>query len=65
MSCFDEIYWMSLLCLTILKCIKHTLNPILWYTVLIFLLLSTGTLGILYAIQYFGGGIAYILKKNY
>ena len=62
-SCFDELYWMSLLCLTLLKCVKNALNPTLWYTVLIFLVLSTCSLGILYAIQYFGGGVAYVIKN--
>lgn len=47
----------------LLKCVVNTLNPYLWYTVLGFLLFSSCTLGILYAVQYIGGGTGYIVKK--
>lgn len=47
----------------LLKCVVKALNPNLWYMVLGFLLFSSSTLGILYAIQYIGGGTGYIVKK--
>ena len=47
----------------LLKCVVSALNPYLWYTVLGFLLFSSCTLGILYTIQYIGGGIGYTVKK--
>lgn len=47
----------------LLKCVVNALSPYLWYTVLGFVLFSSCTLGILYAIQYIGGGIGLTVKK--
>ena len=65
MACskFSEISLLSALLVALFKCTRNALNPALWYSVLIFLLLSSCTLGILYAIQYLGGGLGYLINK--
>lgn len=63
LNLLDEISLLSTLLVTLFKCIRNALNPALWYSVLLFLLLSSCSLGILYAVQYLGGGLGYIINK--
>lgn len=59
----DEISLLSTLLVALFKCTRNALNPALWYSVLLFMLLSSCSLGILYAVQYLGGGLAYVINK--
>ena len=60
---FWEISLVSTILVASLKCIRNAVNPGLWYSVLAFYLFSSCCLGILYAIQYLGGGLGFVVNK--
>lgn len=63
MFVLHEIALISSLVVASFKCVRNALNPALWYSVLSFLFLSAITLAILYAIQYLGGGLGYLVNQ--
>ena len=47
----------------LLKCVRNALSPGLWFSVVAFFLFSSSTLGILYAVQYVGGGLGLVVNR--
>lgn len=59
----QEVSFISFILLALLKCLRNIMNPALWYSVLVFFFMAIVVLAILYAVQYIGGGLGYIVNQ--